>query len=99
MKLRPRNGVTPRVGKRLAETYSPEMCSGSPVPVKLKSSLRVAPISVKDRLSRRQSRKFGYATELWLEFESVSEINVSRLALGYARGRSSTPLTTLKMAV
>ena len=43
------------VGK-LAETYWPESCSGSPVPVKLKSSLRNAPRSVNELLWRRQSR-------------------------------------------
>src|SRR5215469_525202 len=63
VKVRPSTGFTPSSGKNEAETISPSSRSGSPLPVKLKSSERYAAKSENERFSRRQSRKFGYGME------------------------------------
>ena len=82
-------------------TRRPTTCSGSPPPVTVPVPTSSSAISSKERLCSFQSRKFGADTpsRLMPSFKSVSKINARRSEPGLDRGRSTTELTTLKMAV
>ena len=59
VKLRPSEGVTPKIGMQLAVTVAPERRSGSPTPPgndTLYPCPNTSPKSVNERCSARQSR-------------------------------------------
>src|SRR5215469_17828481 len=97
--MRPIEGFTPRIEKNSADTIFPLICSGSPVPVKLKLSGRYAAIDESEWLSRFQSRKLGYEIEPSVKFGLLSNTTTNLSAAGKGKELRSTPFTMEKTAV
>ena len=92
---RPRAGCTPSIGSTSSVRRTAWMLSGSSVPVRFGVQLSAAPMLSNTVFCRRQSTKFAGATGLLPRCSST----VSSPGARYGRGRRSTALTTLKIAV
>ena len=101
VKSRPRTVCAPSIERKFVVTRRPVTCSGSPPPVIVPVPTSSRPISSKDWLCSRQSRKFGAdGPSRWIpSLRSVSQTIAVRSEPGKGNERSSTELTTLKIAV
>jgi hypothetical protein len=98
-KPRPSGAATPSVGRRFAVARAPRTTSGSPSPERLNRVLVSAASPSNDRTPARQSRKSGSEAVSRPIATCRPQTITRRSGSGYGSGRSSTPLTMLKMAV
>ena len=101
MNSRPLTGSTSSTVNMLGETYAPTRRSASPMPESVGPQPRVAAMPLNNVLWSRQSSKLRGATVFVREPERrlVSHNIVSSSGRSSESGRSTTPFTTLKMAV
>jgi hypothetical protein len=97
--VRPSIGVTPNTRKKPSVTGAMDAKTGSEPPRTVSGKLWKAAIVSKLRLRSRQSTKLGFDTATRVPFSVCSHSRTMRSGDGYGSGLSSTPWTTVNMAV